>query len=73
MAAVLRQARAYIAREMNKLSVWHAGVLMFRFIAWMVVLHILQILLWAAFYRWHCIPSWESCFYFSATWCSTVG
>lgn len=58
---------------MNKLSVWHAGVLMFRFTAWRVVPHIVQIQLWPAFYRWHCLPSWESCFYFSATSYSTVG
>jgi voltage-gated potassium channel len=36
-------------------------------------LHLLQILLWAAFYRLRCFRSWESCFYFSATSYSTVG
>jgi len=38
-----------------------------------IVLHLLQILLWATFYRWHCLPTWESCFYFSAASYSTVG
>jgi voltage-gated potassium channel len=38
-----------------------------------MVLHILEILLWAGFYRWRCLPSWESSFYFSATSFSTVG
>ena len=38
-----------------------------------IVLHLLQILLWATFYRWHCLPTWEFCFYFSAASYSTVG
>ena len=29
-------------------------------------LHVLEILLWAGFYRWLCFPFWESAFYFSA-------
>ena len=73
MATLIHRARAHIARGMNRLSAWRAGVLVFRFTTWMVALHILQILLWAAFYRWRCFPSWESCFYFSATSYSTVG
>jgi voltage-gated potassium channel len=48
-------------------------MLMIRFTTVMIVLHILQILLWAAFYRWRCLPSWESSFYFSAASYSTVG
>lgn len=46
---------------------------MIRFSTGMIVLQILQILLWAAFYRWKCLPTWESSFYFSATSYSTVG
>jgi hypothetical protein len=38
-----------------------------------IVLHILQILMWAGFYRWTCFLSWESAFYFSAASYSTVG
>jgi len=48
-----------------------------RFMIWcttvLINLHMLQILLWAAFYRWVCFPSWESSFYFSTTSYSTVG
>src|SRR5882724_4439812 len=62
-----------IPRGMKWLSPWHSAVLMIRFTTVIIVLHILQILLWAAFYRWRCLPSWESCFYFSATSYSTVG
>jgi len=46
---------------------------MIRLTTVMVALHIFQILLWAGFYRWQCLPSWESGFYFSATSYSTVG
>jgi len=38
-----------------------------------ICLHILEIILWAWFYRWFCFPSWEVSFYFSATSYSTVG
>jgi voltage-gated potassium channel len=38
-----------------------------------VVLHGLEILLWAGFYRWHCLPSWDSAIYFSASSYSTLG
>ena len=38
-----------------------------------VFLHGLAILLWAAFYRSRCFPSWEIAFYFSASSDSTVG
>lgn len=38
-----------------------------------IVLHGFVILLWAAFYRALCFPSWEHAFYFSATSYSTVG
>ena len=75
MAVLIRWARAAIARgiSFNKLSPWRSAVLMNRFIGVMIVLHILQILLWAGFYRWQCLPTWESCFYFSAASYSTVG
>jgi len=38
-----------------------------------VILHGLEILLWASFYRMRCFPSWELAFYFSASSYSTVG
>jgi voltage-gated potassium channel len=46
---------------------------MIRFSTLVIVLHFLQILLWSLFYRWFCLPSWESSFYFSASSYSTVG
>jgi voltage-gated potassium channel len=73
MAALIHWARAYFARGIKTQRVWHTAVLMIRFTSVTILLHLLQILLWAAFYRLRCFRSWESCFYFSATSYSTVG
>jgi hypothetical protein len=73
MAVLIHWARARIATGIKGLGPVRSAVLMVRFTTLMIVLHILQILLWAGFYRWHCLPSWESCFYFSSASYSTVG
>ncbi|HXZ81250.1 MAG TPA: ion channel [Terriglobales bacterium] len=73
MGVLIHWARASIARGLNGLGPWRASLLMIRFTTAIVILHILQIVLWAAFYRWRCLPSWESSFYFSASSYSTVG
>ena len=73
IALLIRWARASIEHGIGRLSSWWAAVLMIRFSTLIIVLHFLQILLWSAFYRWRCLPSWESSFYFSATSYSTVG
>jgi voltage-gated potassium channel len=73
MAVLIRWLRAYFARGIKIQSLWHTGVLMIRFTSMTILLHLLQILLWSAFYRLRCFRSWESCFYFSATSYSTVG
>jgi voltage-gated potassium channel len=73
MAVLIRWARACIARGIEGLGSWRSAGLMIRFTVAMIVLHVLQILLWAGFYRWKWLPSWESSFYFSAASYSTVG
>ncbi|HVP00231.1 MAG TPA: potassium channel family protein [Bryobacteraceae bacterium] len=73
MAALIHWGRAHFARATQRLSPLHATMILVRFTSLMFCLHILQILLWAAFYRWNCFPSWESAFYFSTTSYSTVG
>jgi voltage-gated potassium channel len=73
MSVLIHWARGSITRGIRGLSPLRAGVLMLRFTTVVIVLHILQIVLWAGFYRWHCLPSWESGFYFSAASYSTVG
>jgi len=73
MAILIHWSKICLAQGLKGLNQWRIAVLMIRFTTAMIVLHILEILLWAAFYRWRCLPSWESCFYFSATSYSTVG
>jgi voltage-gated potassium channel len=73
MAVLIHWLRAYFARGIKTQSLWHTGVLMIRFTSMTILLHLLQILLWTAFYRVRCFRSWEPCFYFSATSYSTVG
>jgi voltage-gated potassium channel len=73
MAFLIHWARARIAHGIKGLGAVRAAVLMVRFTTLMIVLHFLQILLWAGFYRWHCLPSLEACFYFSSASYSTVG
>jgi voltage-gated potassium channel len=73
MAVLIQWVRAYFARGIKTQSLWHTAVLMIRFTSVTILLHFIQILLWAAFYRLRCFQSWESCFYFSAASYSTVG
>lgn len=73
MAELIHWARASIDRGMSRLNALHAAILMIRFSILVIILHFFQILLWSGFYRWYCLPSWESSFYFSATSYSTVG
>jgi voltage-gated potassium channel len=73
MAVLIRWARARIAIGIKGLGPVRSAVLMVRFTTLMIVLHILQVLPWAGFYRWHCLPSWEACFYVSSASYSTVG
>lgn len=73
MAMLISWARNSIERGIKTFGQWQSSVLMIRFTTAMIVLHFLEIVLWAGFYRWKCLPTWESCFYFSATSYSTVG
>jgi hypothetical protein len=73
MAALIRGVQARLTDEMSHLGVFRSGIMMVRFTGAIFVLHLLQISLWAGFYRWKCFRSWEAAFYFSATSYSTVG
>jgi hypothetical protein len=73
MAALIHWVRIQLEQGMYRLGAFHSAVLMVRFTSVIIALHLLQILLWAGFYRWNCFPSWESAFYFSAASYSTVG
>jgi voltage-gated potassium channel len=73
LAVLIRWVRAFAARGVKGLNDWGITLLIVRLTTVIIALHLLQILLWTAFYRWQCLPSWETSFYFSATSYSTVG
>ena len=73
MGALIHWGRAQFRRELHRLGPLRSAALIVRFMSVMIVFHLLQILLWAGFYRWNCFPSWENAFYFSAASFSTVG
>ena len=73
MAALIEWARAHLPRAVHRFGPWRSGVLMVRLTTLIVCLHMLQILLWASFYRLYCFSHSESAFYFFATSYSTVG
>src|SRR5215475_14816838 len=73
MGVLIHWARAYFARGMHRHGHLSSALLLVRFTSVAITLHLAQILLWTAFYRWNCFPSWESAFYFSTASYSTVG
>jgi len=73
MAVLIHWAKVSIKRGLNALSAWRASLLMIQFSTALIILHVAEIMLWATAYRWRCLASWESSFYFSATSYSTVG
>ena len=62
-----------IPRETRKVRVFRCAALVMQTTVAVIVLHGIVILLWASCYRWLCLPSWESAFYFSASSYATVG
>ena len=73
MATLIHWIRVRHTQGMYPLGVVGSCLLMVRFTSVIFVLHLLQILMWAGFYRWRCFPSWRSAFYFSVSSYSTVG
>jgi voltage-gated potassium channel len=73
LAGVIAAARPSFAPDALKLGVIRSTTLMVRMTTAFIGLHVLEILIWACFYRWLCFPLWESAFYFSAASYATVG
>ena len=73
MAAVIAWARPSFAPGALRLGPIRSAMLMMRLMTAFICLHLLEIVLWTAFYRWRCFPAWESAFYFSAASYATVG
>jgi voltage-gated potassium channel len=73
VTALIHWVRIQFRRGPYRLGPWRSGMLIVRLTSILIVLHGLQILLWACFYRWRCFPSWESALYFSTASYTTVG
>src|SRR5258707_4575798 len=73
MAAMIAWTRTSLAPDVHRLGPLRSALLMVRLMTAFIGLHVLEILLWAGFYRWLCFTSWESAFYFSAASYATVG
>ena len=73
LAALIHWIKTQFPKGIHRLGLFRSFVLVVRFTSLLVCLHMLEILLWALFYRWRCFPTWEAAFYFSAANYSTVG
>ena len=73
LAVLITWLRRALAIGIQKLSPFHSAALVMQSMAAVILLHALQVLLWASAYHWFCMPSWESAFYFSASSYATVG
>jgi voltage-gated potassium channel len=73
VAALITCVRRVLGSGVRKQGTLRSATMVVRFTAAVVVLHGLEILLWASFYRWRCLPSWDSAIYFSASSYSTLG
>ena len=74
MVAGMRWLSRAAPRHGETLTRWRMFHLLTRVVYGLLVLHILQILLWAACYEWVGIfPDFETSFYYSATSYATVG
>jgi hypothetical protein len=55
-------------------SMWASFRILIRVVYGLLILHLLQIMVWAACYQWNgCFPDFATSFYYSATSYSTVG
>ena len=73
IARLITWARRAVAADIHKLGPFRSAALVVRVTTAVIALHGLQVLVWAACYRWLCLPSWDSALYFSATSYTTVG
>ena len=73
VAALIAWVRRALGRDTRKIGTLRSAALVVRLAVAVVVLHASEILLWAGFYRWRCLPSWDSAVYFSASSYSTLG
>jgi voltage-gated potassium channel len=73
VAMLITWFRGSVAGDTDKFGLFRTAVLIVRFTTAVVVLHLIEAVVWAIFYRWFCLLSWEAAFYFSAGSYGTVG
>lgn len=73
MAGFVLWVRAYFAKNTSRLGLIRCADLMVRVTHVILTVQLFEVVLWAAFYKWKCFPSWDAAFYFSVTSYSTVG
>lgn len=72
MTALLRWGNQAIARMGTRF--WFSTWLLVRTAGWIILLHLVEIAVWALFYAWgHGMPDLHSAFYFSAVTYTTTG
>ena len=75
-AAGLGAGLSRVLRSIERLEArfWQVTWLLIRVAWWLIVLHLLEIAVWALFFWWHkCLPDVESSFYFSGVTYATLG
>jgi hypothetical protein len=73
VAMLIAWVRRALEGDTQQIGAFRSAALIVRFAAAVVVMHGMEILLWACFYRWRCLSSWDSAIYFSASSYSTLG
>ena len=73
MSGLIYWIKAQFPRGIHDLGLFRSFLLVVRLTTLLVWLHLLEILLWASFYRRNCFSTWEAAFYFSAANYATVG
>ena len=73
LAALIVWVRRAVAGDLHRFGPFRSATLVVQLTAAVIGLHGVLILFWAGSYRWLCLPSWESAFYFSACSYTTVG
>jgi voltage-gated potassium channel len=73
MAILIEWIKARFPTGIRHRGVFRSILLVVRFTSLLIWLHMLEILIWASFYRWKCFPAWEAALYFSVADYATVG
>ena len=73
LVVLIRWLRGTMDNRIHNSTPFRFAALVTQSAAAVIVLHGLQVLLWASGYHWLCLPSWDAAFYFSANSYVTVG